>query len=153
MKKEEKTELTRKRILAAAMKEFGENGYQGASLNRICDIGIPKGLLYHNFENRDALYLACLEQSFATFTGFLREDGLGFGLQHYMDTRLHFFKSHPWEARLFFEAILQSPLQLKDQVPSYQSVDFDEILAAHEDNLAKLLDYMLYGIAEREAGL
>ena len=43
MKKEEKTELTRKRILAAAMKEFGENGYQGASLNRICDIGIPKG--------------------------------------------------------------------------------------------------------------
>ena len=79
MKKEEKTELTRKRILAAAMKEFGENGYQGASLNRICDIGIPKGLLYHNFENRDALYLACLEQSFATFTGFLREDGLGLG--------------------------------------------------------------------------
>lgn len=120
-----------------------------------------------------------------------------------MDTRLHFFKSHPWEARLFFEAILQPPLQLKDQVralkkdfdalnselydrlltrltlrpgitrkeakqyfslmqdmvncylcsPSYQSVDFDEILAAHEDNLAKLLDYMLYGIAEREAGL
>lgn len=93
MKKEEKTELTRKRILAAAMKEFGENGYQGASLNRICDIGIPKGLLYHNFENRDALYLACLEQSFATFTGFLREDGLGFGLQHYMDTRLHFSKA------------------------------------------------------------
>ena len=203
MKKEEKTELTRKRILAAAMKEFGENGYQGASLNRICDIGIPKGLLYHNFENRDALYLACLEQSFATFTGFLREDGLGFGLQHYMDTRLHFFNSHPWEARLFFEAILQPPLQLKDQVralkkdfdalnselydrlltrltlrpgitrkeakqyfslmqdmvncylcsPSYQSVDFDEILAAHEDNRAKLMDYMLYGIAEREAGL
>ena len=134
MKKEEKTELTRKRILAAAMKEFGENGYQGASLNRICDIGIPKGLLYHNFENRDALYLACLEQSFATFTGFLREDGLGFGLQHYMDTRLHFFKSHPWEARLFFEAILQPPLQLKDQVRALKK-DFDALNSELYDRL------------------
>ena len=48
---------------------------------------------------------------------------------HYMDTRLHFFKSHPWEARLFFEAILQPPLQLKDQVRAcllYTSINVHE---------------------------
>ena len=53
MKKEEKTELTKKKILAAALQEFGTNGYRGASLNAICESGIPKGLLYHNFKNKD----------------------------------------------------------------------------------------------------
>ena len=58
MKKEEKTGLTKERILLAAMEEFGEKGYAAASLNNICAAGIPKGLLYHNYENKDALYLA-----------------------------------------------------------------------------------------------
>ena len=59
MKKAEKTELTKKKILHQAMQEFGSKGYRGASLNAICEAGIPKGLLYHNFKNKDALYLAC----------------------------------------------------------------------------------------------
>ena len=33
--------------------------------------------------------------------------------------------------------------------PSFQSSDFPDVMTAHEVNLAKLLDYMLYGIAER----
>ena len=36
MKKEEKTELTKERILTAAMEEFGEKGYAAAALNNIC---------------------------------------------------------------------------------------------------------------------
>ena len=61
MKKEEKTELTKKKILSAALQEFGSNGYRGASLNAICESGTPKGLLYHNFKNKDALYLSCVK--------------------------------------------------------------------------------------------
>jgi TetR/AcrR family transcriptional regulator len=57
MKKEMKTELTKEKILSAAMKEFGAKGYEGASLNHICETGIAKGLLYHNYENKDALFL------------------------------------------------------------------------------------------------
>lgn len=52
MKKAEKTELTKKKILHRAMQEFGSKGYRGASLNAICEAGIPKGLLYHNFKNK-----------------------------------------------------------------------------------------------------
>lgn len=63
MKQQKRTELTRQKILAAAMDEFGRNGYGGGSINNICKRGINKGLIYHNFENKDALYLACLQIS------------------------------------------------------------------------------------------
>lgn len=75
MKKEEKTGLTKERILLAAMEEFGEKGYAAASLNNICAAGIPKGLLYHNYENKDALYLACVKQSFSILMNCLQEKG------------------------------------------------------------------------------
>ena len=75
MKKEEKTELTKERILTAAMEEFGEKGYAAAALNNICAAGIPKGLLYHNYENKDALYLACVKRSFSA--AFLSGKGKG----------------------------------------------------------------------------
>ena len=72
MKKEAKTEITKERIMTAAMREFGEKGYFAASLNNICGTGIPKGLLYHNFKNKDALYLACVEKSFSALTAYLK---------------------------------------------------------------------------------
>ena len=49
MKREEKTRLTRERIISAGIKEFGTKGYSGASINSVSDSGIAKGLLYHNF--------------------------------------------------------------------------------------------------------
>lgn len=42
MKKELKTELTKEKIILAAIDEFGRNGYYGSSLNSICDTGIAK---------------------------------------------------------------------------------------------------------------
>ena len=58
MRKETKTERTKERILAAAMDEFGSKGYAASSLNNICNAGISKGLLYHNFKSKDDLFLA-----------------------------------------------------------------------------------------------
>lgn len=45
MKQEEKTRLTRERIINAGIKEFGSKGYAGASINSVSDSGIAKGLL------------------------------------------------------------------------------------------------------------
>lgn len=61
MKKAEKTERTKERILQAAMEEFGRKGYAAATIGAICsEHGIAKGLLYHNFVGKDDLYLACV---------------------------------------------------------------------------------------------
>lgn len=116
MKKEEKTELTRKKILAAAIQEFGANGYSGASLNTICDSGISKGLLYHNFKNKDTLYLTCVELCFQSLTKCIKEADIGNNLEKYMQVRLDFFKEHKMEARIFFDAVLQPPEALCDQI-------------------------------------
>lgn len=101
MKKEEKTQLTRERILQAAIKEFGANGYTGASINTICETGISKGLLYHNFKNKDAVYLACIRVCFEKMTEYLGKQDIGSDLQSYMNARFRFFREYENEARIF----------------------------------------------------
>lgn len=47
----------RKRLINAALEEFGENVYEKASTNAIVKkAGISKGLLYHYFKNKEELY-------------------------------------------------------------------------------------------------
>lgn len=202
MKKEEKTELTKERILKAAMEEFGAKGYAAATIGTICgEHGIAKGLLYHNFTGKDDLYLACVSRCFDEVTAYLQQD-MGSDLHRYMERRLQYFSDHPLWAGVFFEAVLQPPaalaadirarkqafdrlnrhiyraalsgMTLRDGVteedalayyeimqemfngyfssPAYAGKDFERIVAEHEDKLAKMLDFMLYGIAERGAG-
>ncbi len=201
MKKEDKTERTKERILKAAMVEFGKYGYAGASLNNICKTGISKGLLYHNFENKDAVYLACVEHCFCQLTQYLAQQNIGADIRRYMNCRLQFFRENESEARLFFEAVLQPPARLGRQInelrkdfdalnrelylktlasvslrqgvtqedalnyftlmqnmfngyfssPVYRGMPMSEVMTAHEAGLEKLLDFMLYGIAQRRA--
>ena len=59
MRKEEKTRRTYERIMAAAMEEFGTKSYDNASITTLCNENqISKGLVYHNFKNKDELYLS-----------------------------------------------------------------------------------------------
>lgn len=60
MKSEEKTKITREKIINAGIKEFGSKGYAASSINNISDSGIAKGLIYHNFTGKDDLYIECL---------------------------------------------------------------------------------------------
>lgn len=135
MKKEEKTELTKERILAAALEEFGEKGYYGASLNNICNAGISKGLLYHNFENKDAVYLACMKQCFDKLTRYLRGQEIGCDMRRYTAARLRFFQENEHEAHMFFEAILQPPAVLEVQINEVKK-DFDDL---NKEICAKIL--------------
>lgn len=50
-------------ILAGASKVFVEDGYEGASMDRIArEAGVSKGTLYNYFANKDALFFALVEQ-------------------------------------------------------------------------------------------
>ncbi len=47
------------------MEEFSTHGYQGASLNRVCqEKNISKGRIYHYFNDKDELYLLCVQICF-----------------------------------------------------------------------------------------
>ncbi len=56
---ENKNSDSKNKIIEAALQEFGEHGYDGASTNQIClAAGISKGLLYHYFKSKENLFLA-----------------------------------------------------------------------------------------------
>lgn len=74
MKKEEKTKRTYERIMAAAIVEFGTKSYDSASITTLCNENqISKGLIYHNFKNKDDLYLKCVETSFREMAAYMKK--------------------------------------------------------------------------------
>lgn len=58
----ERSDLSRARILDAAIRAFSENGLAGARTEQIAEAaGVNKALLYYYFQGKDALYTAALE--------------------------------------------------------------------------------------------
>lgn len=138
MKQEEKNKISRERIMSAALAEFGAHGYLGASINTICTDGqISKGLLYHYYTDKDALYLACVSQCFQELTAYLSShlDVNTVTLNEYFDIRLGFFREHPLHQRLFCDAVINPPSHLKQQLSDCRK-DFD---ALNEEMFTALL--------------
>ncbi|MGN0779225.1 MAG: TetR/AcrR family transcriptional regulator [Aristaeellaceae bacterium] len=141
MKQEEKSQKSRAHILACAFAEFAGQGYRGASVNVICAAGhISKGLMYHYYADKDALYLACVERCFQELT-----DALSAALHartvtpdQYFDARLQFFAQHPQHQRLFCDAVVNPPPHLRRE------------LAACRASFDRLNETMLTAILEKE---
>lgn len=76
MKREEKNAQTRQRIVDAALEEFSQKGFEGASLNVVCaQNDLSKGIIYHYFKDKDELYLLCVGLCFDEMAGKLRAFG------------------------------------------------------------------------------
>lgn len=127
MKKQEKTQKTKERILAAALKEFGSKSYDAASVNSICEAGqISKGLIYHNFKGKDDLYLLCVKACYDEMTAALKAQIFEIrsakeGLQNFLMVRQRFFQDHPHYANVFFNAVLQPPKHLVQKLAELRS--------------------------------
>lgn len=131
MKREDRNLLSRQRILHAALREFGEKGYDKASLNAVCSDGdISKGIIYHYFQDKDAVYLACVKDCFDALTTYLRahvcvQSGqVEQGLQIYFSARLAFFDTHPAHLPLFCGAVILPPAHLLPRISQIRA-DFD----------------------------
>ena len=137
MKQEEKTELTREKIDTAAIKEFGANGYGAGSINNICKAGINKGLIYHNFKDKDELYLACVKRSCESLMNYVHSNNAGNSFVEYMSARMNFFKEHEPEAYIFLESRTNPPHHLIYKIKEIYS-EFDSLnLAICEKELEK----------------
>ena len=155
MRQREKTQRTQERILAAALVEFGEKGYEAASINVICaESQIPKGLLYHNFKGKDDLYLQCVKSCYNQMTEYLssqertchnvRED-----TKMLLTLRQRFFSDHPYHANLFFRTLLQPPKHLLSQLKEARG-DFDSFCITHYRNTLASLS-LRNGVTEEMA--
>ena len=72
MKREEKNQQTRRRIMDSALAEFSAQGYGASSINHVCTDDLSKGIIYHYFDTKDDLFLACVGECFDLLTGFIR---------------------------------------------------------------------------------
>ncbi|MBY5020585.1 TetR/AcrR family transcriptional regulator [Streptococcus suis] len=127
MRKEEKTRLRREIIIAAALREFASQGYKGFVINELCKVdGISKGVLYHNFSGKSALYLACVQESFEKALAiFLGEDGQVPTLAAYMERRHKFYQDFPEHSHIFFEAMIATPKELEAAIAPQKAVFLD----------------------------
>ncbi len=62
----------RRRLFAIARQEFARHGFSRASLNRIlAEAGMSKSSFYHFFDDKSALFLACLEDVLGEVVGII----------------------------------------------------------------------------------
>lgn len=123
MKREEQNEKSRKRILEAAIAEYGSKSFGETSINTICkENGISKGLIYHYFGNVDQLFLACVEECFLKMYEYLEanvcidlEDSNA-TMDSFFKVRCAFFESNPLLAHIFSMALFQAPSHLKKEI-------------------------------------
>lgn len=142
MKREEKNQQTRRRIMDSALAEFSQMGYGASSVNTICAAqSISKGIVYHYFKTKDDLYLACVEECFQRLTEHLRtclvmrKDAAEEQLGEYFSVRMDFFRVHPVYQPIFCEAIVSPPVHLKSEIQAARR-SFD---ALNVEILEKLL--------------
>ncbi|SCJ76013.1 Rut operon repressor [uncultured Eubacterium sp.] len=133
MKREEKNQQTRRRIMDSALNEFSRKGYGASSINNICAAqGISKGIIYHYFETKDALFLACIEECFRLLTDEINvkmqktQENLEQGLEEYFAVRMSFFREHPVYQRIFCEGIITPPAHLRAEIQTIKQ-EFDNL--------------------------
>src|SRR5215813_7956123 len=64
---QERSEATRARLIRAAEKIFARDGFEAAKLEEIAaEAGYTRGAFYANFESKEDLFFALLEQEITT---------------------------------------------------------------------------------------
>jgi len=129
MKQELKTQLTRGKIIDAAIKEFGRYGYEKASLNNVCTkYGLSKGVIYHNFKDKNEIYLSCLKICFDALTDYLDNSSQtpNYSLVDYFTDRQRFFNQNPDLYNIFQDSLFNSPLELAEAIKELR-MEFDAI--------------------------
>lgn len=133
MKQQEKTKLTKEKIILAALKEFGTKSYEMASLNTVCsEHNISKGLIYHNFKNKDELYLECIKICYTQMIESINKIQIASitveaQLEQFLKSRQEFFAENPYLANIFFCSLLTPPEHLQKEISELRS-DYNEAI-------------------------
>lgn len=123
MTKQERTHDTKARLLDAALTEFVEHGYDGASTAGIAErAGVAKALVFHHFESKDALFLAVAERVLERVRGeyerVMRETppDLLARVLAWTERKFAMFREDPRELSFLVFTQLSAPKLLRSQV-------------------------------------
>lgn len=123
MNREEKSQLSINRIIAASTEEFGTHGYSSSSVNNICRNGnISKGMLFHHFHSKEELFCQCVSRCIDELCNYIIERCVNLDYQnpeniteHFM-LRVEFFEAHPHYRQIFFTAMYDQPKGMEEKI-------------------------------------
>ncbi len=120
---EEKSKNSRKLIIEAALSEFSEHGFEGASIRRICQkSGVTNGRLFHHFKTKQDLYLACAEECYRILGEYIeryRMDVCETLEKNSLNLFVHwqnFWRIHPNLIRFFISLRINPPREIADKL-------------------------------------
>lgn len=122
MEKSLKTKLTKERIINAAIVEFGNKSYEEASINTICkDNNISKGLIYHNYKDKDDLYLSVVKIVYKSMKENFDElnvksNDINELIAVFMEEREAYFGRNILYRNIFFRTIFSPPKHLEKKI-------------------------------------
>ena len=124
MTQAERQSQSRRKILEAAMDEFGARDFDAVTMEAICaSHGISKGMMYHYYTGKDELFLACVGHVFQSLLKYVRHDAAALGKQaafetikNYFAIRECYFQRHPKEKNIFENALLRTPKHLQEEI-------------------------------------
>jgi len=112
------------RITEAAVLEFGEKGYSGASINMLVErLGIAKGSIFQYFGDKNGLFLFIFNKTTELVKNRLRtirddtEDVEFFSrLEKTLREGINFLQDHPLIYRLYLGVLFDSKIPFRDSI-------------------------------------
>lgn len=120
MNQKERREQRKKGILEAAMHDFCEFGYESVSMENLSRRHkISKGTLYHYFQSKDEIFLACAKETFSQLQSYLENNQDKLSVEHGKESitsffmlRETFFSTRPILMGIFEIAMIRPPKHL-----------------------------------------
>ena len=114
----------RERVLDAAIEEFAEHGFQGASMNRLAArLAIAKGSIFQYFGSKEGLFGFAFGRAVELFKGPLkaareRAQGQGFFevLRQSLLAGMDFIEKHPRIHRIYLKMLHNEDFPLRERV-------------------------------------
>ena len=127
-------ENKQERITAAALEEFSEKGYFGASINSLVQrLGIAKGSIFQYFGDKKGLFLFVFNRSMEMVKEYLRQarddtrdKDLFTRLEKTLLAGVFFLKEHPVIYRLYINILFDPKIPFRKEILlSLRSYSFD----------------------------
>ncbi|RJP95192.1 MAG: futalosine hydrolase [Desulfobacteraceae bacterium] len=112
------------RITRIAAEEFGDKGFDGASVNAMVDrMGIAKGSIFQYFGHKKGLFLFVFNQSVEKVKDYLRtvrdqsiDEDLPTRLEKTLAAGIDFIRSHPLLYRLYIKVLSESKVPFREEI-------------------------------------
>lgn len=112
------------RIIQIAVEEFGNKGFEGASINAMVSrMKIAKGSIFQYFGDKKRLFLFVFNQSVEMVKKYLKDvrdqsldEDLDIRLKKTLSAGIVFIKNHPLLYRLYLKVLFESKAPFRDEI-------------------------------------